>query len=166
MANDRDDAALTSALKMAKAGNFAAALEKLREVDLAELSVANLRKAALINSYCGRLEESEQCWERVCQSGEPGLGDAYMLGCAQMDVGKVDEALHQFETEIELADKSGNAFYLSSSKMRLCHILIGKRRYKEALDALSGMSDSDGDYLPGIDQKTKGALVLEIKKMM
>lgn len=166
MATDRDDVGVALALKMAKAGSFTAALEKLSKIELTELSVADLRRAALINSYCGRLEESEQCWERVCQNGEPGLGDSYMLGCAQMEVGKVDEAIHQFRSEIQLADKNGNAFYLGSSRMRLSYILIGKRRYKEALNALSGMSDSDGDYLPGIGYKTKSALVLEIKRMI
>jgi tetratricopeptide (TPR) repeat protein len=159
------DARLKKALSLAKGGKFDEALLELRNAEESEqpMSAPQLRQAALVNSYCGRLSEAVDCWLKIEGSGEMGHGDFYMMGCLQADLSKTADAIDSLVNEIDLAKKIGNQFYLSSSVIRLADLYIKQKDKKSAIGVLSLIGDQEGDFIPGRGYTTKSNFLSELK---
>ena len=156
--------ALRAALKLAKNGAFEEAQAKVAMIERESLPTEDLRSLALVHSYCGREDEAEQVWERICARDDVGIGDCFMLANTQMGLGHSDQAVGNLRREIARSDSEGNLTYLSVSAINLAFLLAGNgpKSKAEALEVLSRLGDSEGTYVRGFGQVTKRDLLAKL----
>jgi tetratricopeptide (TPR) repeat protein len=155
---------LKSALKLAKDGLTAKALELVDGLDRDSLLTEELRTLALVHSYCGQEHDAEQAWARVCSRDDVGIGDCFMLGTTQLALGHTDEAIASLRRELAAADSNADSRYESVSAINLAFLLSVRGLKDEALQVLQRIGDADGTYVHGVGQLTKRDLLARLQR--
>ncbi|WP_431287580.1 hypothetical protein [Roseateles chitinivorans] len=151
--------ALISALKLAKKGAFEEARAAVADIEPESLPTDELRKFALIHSYCGRESEAEQAWESICSRPDVRIGDWFMLGATQADLGRAEPAIGNFQRELAAAIAQKDERYLSAAVIHLAFLLATAGRREEALDVLKHIDDSESIYVQGAGVMSKPDLL-------
>lgn len=154
---------LQSALKLAKNGSVEKAQYAISAIEVDSLAFEDLKTLALIHTFCGKESEAEKVWRRVCARGDVAPGCFFMLASAQAGLHRTDEAIANFNRELSLSDSQGNAFFVSATIINLAYLLIQEARSGEAARVLERLEDSEGAYVEGVGQFTKGELLKTMK---
>lgn len=152
-------AVLQSALKLAKDGSVEKAQNAISAIDVGSLALEELKTLALIHTFCGKEPEAEKVWRRICERDDVAPGCFFMLASAQAGMQQTDEAMLNFNRELLLSDSQGNTFFVSATIINLAYLLIREARSDEAARVLERLEDSDGAYVEGVGQLTKGELL-------
>jgi tetratricopeptide (TPR) repeat protein len=156
--------ALKAALKLAKDGVTAKALDLVVGLEADSLLTDELRTLALVHSYCGQEQDAEQVWARVCSRDDIGIGDCYMLGTTQLALGHKSEAIESLRRELAAADAKADSRYESISAINLAYLLSVRDLKDEALQVLQRLGDADGTYVHGVGQLTKRDLLARLQR--
>ena len=149
---------LKYSLKLSKGNRCLAALKFLTRAKRRNFSSDDLRKAALIYSYCNLAIDSEKCWLEIEARAEMAPGDFYMLGSLQAKMKKTEPAIHSLEHEIQLSLSLSESYYLSSSAIILANLLIEVGAISKAKEVLELVNPGEGGFIPNVGYKTKEEL--------
>jgi len=153
---------MQSALKLAKSGALEDALSMVSSMKTDSQSTDDLRKLALIYSYCGREDDAEEVWAIICARDDVRIGDCFMLASTQVGLGHSEEAIGNLRREIAASDNERNLAYLSVSVIHLAFLLTNKGLKSEAIEVLNRVGDSEGTYIAGSGQLTKRDLLAKL----
>lgn len=126
------DAQIGYALSLSKTGNIGGALRAVNSLEFDLLSPSQLRKLALIYSYCSEDEQCERTWIELIRRYGPGPGDCFMLGNAQLALLKYAEAAKHYLLEYNADAGRASQYYRVGAGMSLAFCLIKEQNYVEA----------------------------------
>lgn len=153
---------LQSALELARSDKFVAAEAMASWLKRDVLSTNDLRKLALVYAYSGSNLDAEGVWAIVCARHDVGPADCYMLASVQFALGRCDQAICNFQREVDSAESQGRRICLDVAGINLAYLLAAAGKTPSALQILRRLDGLQRAHVHGVGFLTKQALLARL----